>query len=85
MHVFIAGATGVLGRRLVAKCTNRGHEVVGLTRDNRGDDLIRERGGKTWRGDVFDRDSLIEGASDSDVVVHAATKIPTDRKPDDEA
>lgn len=84
MRLFIAGATGVLGRRLVAECADRGHDVIGLTRDDRGDELVRTRGGIPVRGDLFDRDSLVEGASGADVVVHAATKIPTDTNPDDE-
>jgi len=83
MRVFVAGATGVLGRRLVAECTDRGHDVVGLTRDDRGDRLVRERGGEPHRGDVFDRPSLVDGAGDADVVVHAATAIPTDTNPDE--
>lgn len=37
-----------------------------------------------YRGDVFDRDSLVAGAEDADVVVHAATNIPTETNPDDE-
>lgn len=84
MRVFIAGATGVLGRRLVDECTDRGHEVVGLTRDDDGDQLVRKRGGTPRRGDVFDQTSLVDAAENADVVVQAATKIPTDTNPDDE-
>jgi hypothetical protein len=76
MRVFVAGATGVLGRRLVAECTDRGHDVVGLTRDDRGDRLVRERGGEPHRGDVFDRASLVDGAGDADVVVHVVDDEP---------
>ncbi len=85
MRVFVAGATGVLGRRIVAECTDRGHEVVGLTRDDRGDDVVRERGGEPHRGDVLDPDSLRRGAAGADVLVHAATVIPTGTNPGDEA
>ena len=84
MRSFIAGATGVLGRRLVAELAARGHEVVGLTRDDAGDELVRMRGGEPRRGDVLDRDSLREAAAGADVVVHAATAIPTSQKPTDE-
>lgn len=83
MRVFIAGATGVLGRRLVAACTDRGHDVVGLTRDDEGDEAVRERGGEPTRGDVLDRDSVVDAAADCGVLVHAATKIPTDTNPDE--
>ena len=81
MRVFIAGATGVLGRRLVTACTDRGHDVIGLTRDQRGDEIVEARGGTPHRGDVLDAESLIEGAADADVLVHAATAIPTETNP----
>ncbi|WP_254821208.1 NAD-dependent epimerase/dehydratase family protein [Haloglomus halophilum] len=83
MQVFVAGSTGVLGRRLVAGCVECGHEVVGLTRDDHGDELVRERGGEPRRGDVFDRESVVEAATGADVLVHAATAIPTDTRPSD--
>lgn len=84
MRVFIAGATGVLGRRVVAACVDRGHDVVGLTRDDRGDDLVREHGGEPHRGDVLDPATLVDGAAGADVVVHAATAVPTSSRPTDE-
>ncbi len=84
MRVFVAGATGVLGRRVVGECVNRGHDVVGLTRDHRGDRIVSKQGGQPHRGDMFDRESLIDGAEEADVVVHAAANIPTDTNPADE-
>ncbi len=84
MNVFVAGATGVLGRRLVAELSTRNHQVVGLTRDARGDELVTENGGEPRRGDILDRESLSEAAADCDVLIHAATAIPTSLKPTDE-
>ncbi|WP_266074940.1 NAD-dependent epimerase/dehydratase family protein [Haladaptatus caseinilyticus] len=84
MNVFVAGATGVLGRRLVEQLTGRNHSVVGLTRDARGDEVVDECGGEPRRGDVLDRESLIDTAADCDVLIHAATAIPTGTKPTDE-
>ena len=81
MKVFIAGATGVLGYRLAERLSDRGHEVIGLTRDEEGDDLVERRGGTPRRGDVLDQESLTDAVSDADVIVHAATSIPTKRKP----
>ncbi|MFB6081004.1 MAG: NAD-dependent epimerase/dehydratase family protein [Haloferacaceae archaeon] len=83
MTTFVAGATGVLGRRLVDDLTDRGGRVLGLVRDEAGAAAVGERGGEPRRGDVLDRDSLaaaVEG-EDVDCVVHAATAIPTSRKP----
>ena len=85
MRVFIAGATGVLGRRLTERLTRAGHDVVGLTRSDYVARLIRERGGTPHRGDILDPESLVEGARGADVVVHAATKIPTETNPPAEA
>ncbi|WP_458206889.1 NAD-dependent epimerase/dehydratase family protein [Haladaptatus sp. NG-SE-30] len=84
MNVFVAGATGVLGRRLVTELTDSGHTVVGLTRDTRGDEIVAERGGEPRRGDVLDRESLLTAAENCDVLIHAATAIPTSRKPTEE-
>lgn len=81
MRLFVAGATGVLGRRIVAECTDRGHEVVGLTRDEAGDAVVRGAGGTPHRGDILDPQSLRDGAAGAAVLVHAATNIPTDTNP----
>ncbi|MFC3958561.1 NAD-dependent epimerase/dehydratase family protein [Halovivax cerinus] len=82
MHIFVAGATGVLGRRLVAELEDRGHNVVGLVRDDAGAEAVRSRGGTPVVGDVLDRPSLVEAVGpDIDAIVHAATAIPTDAKP----
>lgn len=78
MQVFIAGATGVLGRRLVRQFAEQGHTAVGLTRDERGDDIVEAHGGEPRRGDLFDEASVIRAAAGVDVVIHAATAIPTD-------
>jgi nucleoside-diphosphate-sugar epimerase len=75
MDVFVAGATGVLGRRLVARLADRGHEVTGLTRDDAGDEAVASRGGTPVRGDVTD-ERVRERVGDADCVVHAATAVP---------
>ena len=77
MRVFVAGATGVLGRRLVRQLVARGHSAVGLTRNEAGDRLVRSLGGEPRRANLFDADSLTKAAERCSVVVHAATAIPT--------
>ncbi|MFW6202387.1 MAG: NAD(P)H-binding protein, partial [Gemmatimonadota bacterium] len=76
MKIFIAGATGVLGRRLVAGFSRRGHDVVGLVRSDAKAELVRELGGDPVRADLFDADGLARAAAGADVVIHAATAIP---------
>lgn len=85
MRVFVAGATGVLGKRIVAECTHRGHDVLGLTRDPAGDDIVENHGGTPIRGDVLDQSTLTDPVSRADIVVHAATKIPVDTNPSEQA
>ncbi|WP_323173632.1 NAD(P)-dependent oxidoreductase [Natrialba sp. PRR66] len=78
MRVFIAGSTGVLGRRLITEFGERGHTVIGLTRDATGDEIVEARGGEPRRGDLFDEDSILRAAEGADTIIHAATAIPTD-------
>jgi nucleoside-diphosphate-sugar epimerase len=75
MQVFVAGGTGVLGRRLVSRLADRGHDVVGLSRDEPGDDAVESRGGVPVRGEVTDPD-VRSHVGDADCVVHAATAVP---------
>jgi nucleoside-diphosphate-sugar epimerase len=77
MRVFIAGATGVLGRALVRQFVARGHTVLALARSERNAELIRSLGGESRAGDIFDADSLARAAEGADAVIHAATAIPT--------
>ena len=76
MRIAIAGATGVLGRRMVRQFIERGHGVVGLARDEKGVQTIRGLGGEAVVGDIFDADSLAAAFGRADVVIHAATSIP---------
>ena len=46
MKVFVAGATGVLGRQLVPQLVARGHEVVGMARTASKQDLVRSLGAR---------------------------------------
>lgn len=77
MRVFIAGATGVLGRALTRQLVERGHSVLGLARNRQGAQTVESLGGESRTGDIFDADSLSQAAEGSDVVIHAATSIPT--------
>ncbi len=81
MKVFVAGATGILGRRIVGQLSARGHEVLGLVRSDRGEKTVRSLGGEARRGDLFDADALARAADGAEVVIHAATAIPTKARP----
>jgi nucleoside-diphosphate-sugar epimerase len=80
VKVFIAGATGVLGRALVRQFAEAGHEVVGLARSPEGAELLRRLGGESRAADIFNADALARAAEGSEVVIHAATAIPVKTK-----
>ena len=77
MNIFIAGSTGVLGRRLVEQFVARGHQVTGLVRSREGERLVEDLGGTPRFADLFDSAALVHAAQGADVVIHAATAIPT--------
>jgi nucleoside-diphosphate-sugar epimerase len=80
MRVFIAGASGVLGRRLIQQLTARGHSVIGQVRSPKAEGVVREMGGEPRHADLFDAESLATAADGCDTVIHAATAIPAKRK-----
>src|ERR1700726_3230255 len=80
MKVFIAGASGVLGRRLVRQFVARGHSVIGQVRSAKAESAVKEAGGEPRHADLFDADSLARAAEGSDTVIHAATAIPVKQK-----
>ncbi len=76
MKIFIAGATGVLERRLIQQFRAHDHSVVGLVRSQKGEQIVRSLGGESRWGNLFDVDALAYAADGADVVIHAATSIP---------
>lgn len=80
MKVFVTGATGVLGRRLVRQLVARGHTAVGLVRNEQGAQLMQSLGAESYMGDLFDAGVLNRAASGAEAIIHAATAIPTNPK-----
>lgn len=80
MKVFVAGATGVLGRRAVAALVDAGHEVTAVARGPEKADLVRRSGATPVTVDLFDADAVREVVAGHDAVVNLATKIPPLRK-----
>jgi nucleoside-diphosphate-sugar epimerase len=78
MKVFVAGATGALGRPLVRDLRARGHHVVGLTRTVAGRTALEAAGARAAVADALDGPGLRAAVVDAapDAIVHALTALP---------
>jgi nucleoside-diphosphate-sugar epimerase len=83
MRVFVAGATGVIGRSLLPMLVSGGHEVVGMTRSEEKAGLIRELGAEAVVADAFDADGLRDVVAEArpEAVIHELTDIPREIDP----
>jgi nucleoside-diphosphate-sugar epimerase len=77
MRVFVAGATGAIGRQLVPRLVAAGHEVHGMTRSATNKALLEELGAVPVIADALDGHRVAEavGAVGPDVIVHQLTAI----------
>jgi nucleoside-diphosphate-sugar epimerase len=77
MRVFVAGATGVMGRQLVPRLVAAGHEVHGMTRSGSKRAMLSELGAVPVVADALDPAQVAEavGSARPDVIVHQLTAI----------
>jgi 2-alkyl-3-oxoalkanoate reductase len=77
MKVFVAGATGALGLRLVPELVARGHEVIGMTQTPSKQDRLRALGARPVVADALDADAVAHAVAEAepDVIVHQLTAL----------
>jgi nucleoside-diphosphate-sugar epimerase len=77
MHVFLAGDTGVLGRRIVPLLVADGHRVTGLTRDTSGADLLRAAGAEAVVADATHAEAMLRAVGEAapDVLMNQLTDL----------
>jgi nucleoside-diphosphate-sugar epimerase len=77
MKVFVAGATGALGRQLVPQLVARGHEVLGMTKTPSKQDLVRSLGARPVVADALDPDAVAQAvaSAEPEVIVHELTAL----------
>jgi nucleoside-diphosphate-sugar epimerase len=77
MKVFVAGASGALGRQLVPMLVERGHEVTGMTRTPAKADQIRSLGARPAVADALDPEGVAQAVAEAEpeVVIHELTAL----------
>jgi 2-alkyl-3-oxoalkanoate reductase len=77
MQVFLTGATGALGRRLVPLLISAGHDVTGMTRSKRNAEWLRSAGADAAVADALDADAVRAAvlAAEPEVVIHQLTSL----------
>ncbi len=72
MRVFLTGATGFIGSRILTELLAAGHEVIGLTRSKAGANALAAAGAGAYLGTLEDPAGLADGARSADAVIHTA-------------
>jgi nucleoside-diphosphate-sugar epimerase len=77
MKIFVAGAAGVIGRRLVPSLVRSGHGVVGLTRTPDNAEFIRASGAEPMVANGLDRAAMMDAVARAapDVIVHQMSSL----------
>jgi nucleoside-diphosphate-sugar epimerase len=77
MKIFVAGAAGVIGRLLLPKLLEAGHEVVGMTHKEENRAFIEKCGAQAVIADVFDREAIFSSIhkAQPEMVIHQLTSL----------
>ena len=83
MNIFLAGATGVIGRRLVPLLRDAGHAVTGTSRSEERASALNVLGAQGVVVDVYDARALLKAmsAAHPDVVIYELTDLPESLEP----
>lgn len=80
MRVFVAGATGVVGRRLIPLLVDAGATVTAVARTDAKAAYLRKQGASPKKVDLFDPAAVEAAVAGSEAVINVATSIPSGAK-----
>ena len=76
MKIFVTGATGVVGHRVVPQLAQAGHKVTGVARTDQKAVALQQLGVTPVQVDIFDKAALIPAMAGHEVVANLATNVP---------
>ena len=76
MKVFVTGATGVLGRRVIRNLTDEHISVVALSRSAQNAKFLKKEDVEMRHADLFNKREMIAATKGCDAILHLATSIP---------
>ena len=76
MRIAVLGATGVIGRHVVPRLREHGHEVRAQSRGEADAEALRRVGIETVQGDIFDLESLRHAVKGCSAALHLRTAVP---------
>jgi len=78
MRIFLAGASGVIGVRLIPLLVEQGHEVAGMTRSPGKVEMVSELGAEPVACDVYDAGALTAAVTGfhTELMMHQLTDLP---------
>lgn len=78
MRVFLAGASGAIGRRLLPLLLAQGHQVTGMVRSSERAEAVRALGAEPAIADALDGDAVRGAVQEArpDAVIHQLTSLP---------
>lgn len=72
MRIFLTGATGFIGSRIVPELIAGGHQLLGMTRSESGARALADVGAEAHHATLEDLDSIRAGVEHADAVIHTA-------------
>jgi nucleoside-diphosphate-sugar epimerase len=76
MKIFVSGATGVVGKRVIPLLLNSGHQITGVARSQQKAEMLQKLGADVARVSLFDVDALKRAIKTHDAIINVATHIP---------
>jgi len=77
MRIFVAGAAGALGKQLIPRLVEKGHEVIGMTRRESNSEVVEELGAMPVVADGLDPEQVASAVAEAtpEVIVHELTAL----------